>query len=195
MTVSITIDSKGLDTAKAVFDPKNYRKAVAAGLRYASSGFNREAAKQIGARYAFPASRIKKDIYKPRLRDDEISITFSRRAPTLRAYDAKPLRKGDGVSYRVFKEGGREQRTEKVFWMPAKMKNGDETFSNVLLPFRRLGPKGRTNVTALFGSSVGSIFARDSRYGEQIRTATLAVVQVQFTKGIDRELARRMRGF
>jgi hypothetical protein len=192
MTVSITIDSKGLDTAKAVFDPKNYRKAVAAGLRYAGSGFNREAAKQIGARYALPAARIKKDIQKPRLTDSEISVTFRRRGPTLRAYGAKPLR-GGGMSYQVFKEGGR-QTSQNVFFMPAKMKNGDDTYSDVLLPFRRLGA-GRSNITALFGPSVGSIFARNSLYGEQVRTETVKVVQVQFIKGIDRELARRMRGF
>jgi hypothetical protein len=194
MDLTFDIEAAGLDNMKAILNPVGFTKTVNAGLRYASQGFNREAAKQIGTYYSLPARRITKDILKPRITDGEISVTFKRRGPTLRAYGAKPIR-GGGMSFQVFKDGGRQTRPPgSTFWIPAKMKNGDETYTDVLLPFRRLGP-GRTNITALFGPSIGSIFARDSQYGEQIRKPTIERTQTQFIKGIERELSRQARGY
>jgi hypothetical protein len=194
VAVSISIESSGLDTMKAILDPAGFLKTVNAGLRYAGQGFNREAAKNIGTDYKLPAARIKKQIEKPRISDGEISVTFKRRGPTLRAYGAKPIR-GGGMSFQVFTSGGRQSRPPgSTFWIPSKMKNGDDTYTDVLIPFRRLGP-GRSNITALFGPSIGSIFARDSQYGEKIREASVTQTQTQFIKGIERELSRRARGF
>jgi hypothetical protein len=190
----LDITTTGLDAMAAILDPARFRKDVTAGLRYASSGVKTTAAKEIGARYTLTAARIKQDIRKPQASGDAITIRFGRRPPTLRGYSGRPLapRGGNsgrplargGISYSVFR-GQREKRSD-VFWLPIGGAPG--------LPFRRVKP-GRQGMIVLYGPSVGSIFAGKSLFGESIRGTTTAKAQEQFIKGIERELARRSRGF
>jgi hypothetical protein len=179
----LDITTTGLDAMAAILDPARFRKDVTAGLRYASSGVKTTAAKEIGARYTLTAARIKQDIGKPQVSGDAITIRFGRRPPTLRGYSGRPLARG-GISYSVFR-GQREKRSD-VFWLPIGGAPG--------LPFRRVKP-GRQGLIVLYGPSVGSIFAGKSMFGESIRGTTTARAQEQFIKGIERELARRSRGF
>lgn len=191
----INIDVSGLSAMQALLDPVQYRKDIAAGLKYAVPAARRTAAKEIGTRYAIPAARIKQDIKKITHNDDRMKIVFSRVPPTLRAYGGKPVTSRAtasgtgvpiGIKYKVFK--GKQQRRDNVFWLQV----GGTSFPGI--PFKRIGP-GVSGLEARYGPSIGSIFVGKSQFGDQIRQATVDAVQVQFVKGVERAQSRRVRGF
>ena len=190
--VSLDITTAGLDNMRAILDPVRFRKDVAAGLRYAGKGAKTTAAKEIGGRYALTAARIKQDIKDPKVDDDTLELRFSRVAPTLRAYSGKPTgtRAGRpvGLSFKIFK--GKAQKNTSVFWLNVGGQGSPG------LPFRRppLGDKSYGYGVA-YGPSIGSIFGGQSAFGEDIRGKTTQRAQEQFIKGVERELARRNRGF
>jgi hypothetical protein len=192
---TIEIDQSGLDAMRQLLEPKQFHKDVQAGLRYASPTVKKVAAREIGTRYALSAARIKNDIKKPTYSDDTIEIRFSRVPPSLRAYGGRPLKarstaRGTGVpigiKYKVFK--GKQEKRDNVFWLQL----GATPFPGI--PFRRDGP-GRTNIFALYGPSIGSIFAGDSAFGDAIRKTTTEATQTQFIKGVERAMSRRARGY
>ena len=191
----IDLDVSGLSAMQALLNPVQYRKDIAAGLRYAIPTARRTAAKEIGTRYAIPAARIKQGIKKITYDDDGMSIVFNRVPPTLRAYGGRPVTSrttasGTGVpiriKYKVFK--GKQQRRDNVFWLQVR----GTSFPGI--PFKRIGP-GVSGIKALYGPSIGSIFVGKSKFGDQIRQATVDAIQVQFVKGVERAQSRRARGF
>jgi hypothetical protein len=193
----IDIDVSGLSAMQKLLDPSQFRKDVAAGLKYAIPTAKRTAAKEIGTKYAIPAARIKQDIKSIKYDDEGITFTFNRNPPSLRSYGGKPIKarttkKGTGVpvgiKYRVFKGSGGTQKRDDAFWLQV----GGLPFPG--LPFRRKGP-GSSGLIVLRGPSIGSIFTGKSAFGEQIRKATTEAVQVQFIKGVERAQSRRARGF
>jgi hypothetical protein len=195
MSTRIDIDVSGLNGMKALANPAQFRKAVQAGLRYASPSVKKTAAKEIGAKYALSAARIKKDIKDPKYTSDSILVTFNRVPPSLRAYGGKPIRSRTtaagigtpiGVKYRIFR--GQTEKRDNVFWLQL----GSVPFPGI--PFRRDGP-GSAGLVALYGPSIGSIFTGDSKFGEALRKATTEAAQVQFVKGVERYQSRIARGY
>jgi hypothetical protein len=195
MVARIDIDITGLNGMKALANPAQFRKAVTAGLRYASPSVKKIAAKEIGAKYALSAARIKQDIKDPKYTTDAILVTFSRVPPSLRAYGGKPIKSRTtatgtgvpiGVKYRIFRK--QPERRESVFWLQL----GSVPFPGI--PFRREGA-GSAGLVALYGPSVGSIFTGDSQFGEALRATTTEAAQVQFAKGVERHLSRIARGY
>lgn len=195
LTISASLEDKGFQAMKAMVDPASVKKQTMAGMRYASNGVARTLAKEIGARYAIPAGRIKQDIRKPTYTENGIQVRFSTKAPSLRAFSGKPLaqkqsRRGGivsrGISYKVFK--GTAEKRQDVFWFIPSGTSVDRPG----LPFRRLG-RGRTNIQAQYGPSIGRIVTGESRFGKVIIDATLTQTMAQVLKGIERERARQAR--
>lgn len=183
---AVSVQKEGFGAMQAITTPQTFEKVVKGAMRYAGNGLRREAIKNIGQRYALTASRIGQDVGPVRYDRDEVSIVFGRKGPTLLSYGAKPIR-GGGLSFKVFREGGVQRRPPGTyFWITTK--------TGQTLPFKRIGP-ARKNIQVLFGPSVGSIFARGSKYGDEIRTATLDYFQQQTMTGIDRKIRSLEKGF
>jgi hypothetical protein len=184
--VSVNIETQGLDAMQAILAPAQFRKNVTAGLRYAARGAKLTSAKEIGQRYAIAAARIKQDIRTPVVGNSELRIGFGKRAPTVRAFGARPLARG-GFSFTIFR-GERETR-RKGFILPV----GEG------VPVIRLKGQftrtGKPKLATVYGPSIGGIFTGESRFGDTIRQATTQKLQTQFITGLQRELARIARGF
>jgi len=176
MPARIDIQTAGLTPMMAFLDPVRFQKDLSAGLRYASRGAETETRKNIGARYALPAARIRQDQYKTRVDGTALVLGFRRRPPTLRAYGGRALARG-GYTYQVFR--GQRQRNDDIFELP--IAGG--------LPFKRINGK----IKVMYGPSIGSIFVGRSRHGDEIRRATTERAMQQFIVGVKRELARRAR--
>jgi hypothetical protein len=195
MSFEIDIEESGLSAMRALANPSQFRKDVIAGLRYVTPGLKKVIAKEIGTRYALPAARIKDDVRDPKYSDDSITVRFNRVPPSLRAYGGRPIKAKKtargvgipiGIKYKVFK--GKQEKRDSVFWLQV---------SNVPfpgIPFRRTGTAS-TQIEALYGPSIGSIFTGKSAFGEEIRQKTVDYAQVQFIKGVERSFQRRARGF
>jgi len=173
----IDIKTAGLTPMMALLDPVRFQRDLTAGLRYAGKAAETEARKQIGARYAIPAARIRQDQAKARIDGTALVMGFRRRPPTLRAYGGRPIARG-GYTYQVFR--GQRQRRSDIFELPI----------GPGLPFKRENGK----LITLYGPSIGSIFVGRSRFGDDLRRSTTERVMVQFITGVKRELARRSRG-
>lgn len=186
MAVTVSLQAEGLTQMLSFLDPKTYARARRGGVRYASKSVPPAVSKGIRANYNIAAARVKDDVAAPVITDESITIRFSRRPPTWRAYGAKPApRGGTGISYQIFKAGGRRV-SRSGFFINIGPAPG--------LPMRRLGP-GRSNITTLYGPSIGSIFAGRSKYGEEIRGPVVQRTMDQFMVGVRRELDRAARGF
>jgi hypothetical protein len=201
---SINIDVQGLGPMLAITDPKLFNRSTIAALRKTGSTARTQAAKEIGANYNLKASRIKRDILPARPTPEGLSIVFRRKpAPTIRAYGAQfktssASARSSSRGITTWKEFKNEQKTtsSKVFWRRSK--------SGKILPFVGSSsgltgpfyPKGSPNgIRVLYGPSIGSIFARDSKYGDVIRSQVLDKTQEAYMKNIEAELARIGRGF
>jgi hypothetical protein len=196
-TVRLNVTTAGLDAMQAILDPARFRKDVSAGLRYAGRGAKTTAAKEIGARYALTAARIKQDIKTPVILENAVDIPFDRRPPTLRAYSGRPTgsrttSRGTGlptgIKFKIFK--GPYQTRQNVFWAQTK----GQPFPG--LPMRR-PPLGNQSYGygVAYGPSIGAIFTGEGRLAPELRKATVERFQVQFITGVKRELGRRSRGF
>lgn len=194
MAFSIDINESGLSAMRALANPSQFVKDIQAGLRYATPGLKKIIAKEIGTKYALSAERIKDDIREPRYDNDSITVKFNRVPPSLRAYGGKPLKaiktkRGVGIpiglKYKVFK--GKQEKRDSVFWLQL----GNVPFPGI--PFKRVGPAS-TQIEALYGPSIGSIFTGKSQFGEEIREKTVEFVQIRFIKGVERSFDRRARG-
>lgn len=190
----ITIDKSGLSAMRKLLEPKQFQKDVSAGLRYATSTVKKVAAREIGNNYNLSAARIKQDIKRVSATDDYIEMLFSRNPPSLRAYGGKPITTRStkrigigvpiGVKFKIMRKG-KQTKADNVFWLPI----GGNTYPG--LPFKR----ENGNLEAATGPSVGSIFTGESAFGDKIREATTEAALVQFIKGVERNQARRVRGF
>lgn len=201
MALTLDVRAEQLTTMMSFLQPKTFQKAVRAGGRRAGSTARTQAGKEIRARYNLPSTRIKADITVGRATPDGISLVFKRRpAPTIRAYGARFSGGTSSASrgtttWSVFRQGGKTA-SRNVFWRRSK--------SGRILPFVSSSsglpgpffPKGaKHGIRVMYGPTVGSIFARDSRYGDEIRSAVNDATLGAFVKGVDRELGRLGRGF
>lgn len=193
MALTVTLDITGLDPMIGITDPKLYRKLLSAGMRAAGKGVRIDASREIAARYNIGALRARRDIQPPTIQlgtDPTITMRFSRRAPTVRAYGARERARGSGVSWKVF-AGGRTYSNPKAFWIPVRSKDGDEQ----RIPFIRTAPKGRKNIRSLTGPSIGSVFIRQGKFVPDIQEAGLKGANERFVKELERRLAAAKRGF
>ena len=199
--VNLDLQVSGFEALKAVTEPKLYDKAVAGGIRYAAKAGITQSAKSVGQRYNLKAARIKEDIRISAIRNDEATLVFRRRPPTINQFGlslgkrggpqpglgqgkgwGKPKPKGKPISARIFKDGQRQTYTG-VFLITGR--NGAS------VPVRSKGGK----LVAIYGPSVGSdIFGR-GRYSALIQAEVGARINEQFITGMQRVLDSASMGY
>lgn len=189
----------GLSAMRAFLDPKGYHEAMRYGLRYASRAATTEAAKQIRSQYTISAARIKQDIKGPFLvnQDTEARLVFSRRPPTLLQYGFRPGSRGGpqpgrgrGMGWGKPQPKGRPA-TAKILRSGARIQYPN-TFMVQGLPMT-LRANGKLFVE--HGPSIGAIFAGQSEFGDQIRSAVSARINEQLVKGVERKFGESARRF
>jgi len=207
-TESFIVETEGFDAMLAIVNPKLFERTVRTVARKTGSNAKTQIAKAITARYNLTSARIKKDIEPAKLTADGISMVLKRRpAPTIGAYggvfnpsggrtSASIGGSGSGAtSWKIFRQGGKTT-SANVFWRRAK--------SGKMLPFVSSSsglpgpfyPKGSPHgIRVMYGPTVGSVFAGDSRYGDEIRVKVGSQTQLAFTKNVEAEMARIARGF
>lgn len=184
--INLQLDGvEGISRMQRFVSPKStkpIRAAMKYGLQYASRAGKTESAKQIRAKYSIASARIKKDIDGPFLSPDfsEAKIIFARKPPSALAYGGRDT--GKGLRMTVIK--GQRKRVARGFLVRSGRLAGK--------PFRRIGPE-RKPIDFVSGPSIGSIFAGESRFGEQIRTEVGKRINEQFAKGFERKLSEKAR--
>jgi hypothetical protein len=192
---------KSFDPLLEFTNPKLYAKAIKGGIRYAAKAGITQSAKSVGARYNLKAARIKEDIRISAIRDDQATLVFRRRPPTLNQFGlslgkrggpqpglgqgkgwGKPKPKGKPISARIFKDGQR-QTYRSAFLITGR--NG------ATIPVRSKGGK----LVTIYGPSVGSdIFGR-GRYSALIQAEVGQRINEQFITGMQRVLDSASRGY
>lgn len=187
-----------LNKMRAFLLPNTFKKAQKGGIAYAARAAKVAAAKAIGNRHTLTAARIKEDITGPILYPDRAILRFSRRPPTIAQFRfspgtpggpqpglgrgkgwGKPKPKGRPATARVFRTGKRE-KYRGVFLI-----NGN-------VPVRE---SAGGKLIAVYGPSIGSIFAGKSQFGDEIRQAVDERITEQFIKGFQRVLDSAARGY
>jgi len=189
---------KSFDPMLEFTNPKLYAKAVKGGIRYAAKAGVVQAAKSVGARYNLKAARIKQDIRVSAIRNDEATLVFRRRPPTLNQFGlslgkrggpqpglgygrgwGKPKPKGKPITAKILKEGQR-QTYRGVFMVKG-------------LPMRYIRATGKYQVQ--FGPSIGSdIFGR-GRYAAAMQAEISQRINEQFITGMQRVLDSASKGY
>lgn len=202
----ITLQIDGLSQLHKMLeftDPKNFAKAQRAGLTKASGAIKTQVAKSIGERYNLKAARIKQDISKATMAPDGLSATikFSRRSPTLTQYGAKPGRRGRqpglgrGLGWGAPKSAGKPLTAIKLRSAGRKPEAG--AFLAVgkngnLLVLRK---DGHGKLHAVYGPSIGSIFAGKGRYATELQMHAARLINDEFIKGFEKKLNDIVRGY
>ena len=204
--MSIRLEITGLDQLdkmRRALSPALLAKATRAGVAHAAKGVAPQVAKGIAAQYGLASRRVRQDIRGARIASDgqSASVAFSRRPPTLTQYGAKPgtrapqagLGRGRGwakptkpgrpLSALIDRSAGR-QRIPGAFMVSGNKGNR--------LTVRR-GPGGK--LVALYGPSVGSIFAGQSKAGPALRSEAEALIRERFITGFQRALNSAARGY
>ena len=184
--LTISLDGQNQLTAMQAFlSPATFERALKGGTQYAAKATPPAIAKAVGARYTWKAGDIKsKDIKGPRFTDGGTTaiLNLSRRPRTAAAFGGRQIKRG--YSFAIFR-GQRETFTRGFL---AQGKQG------IQLPFNRLG-KERYPIDVIHGPSLGSVFMGDSKFGAVMQKEVEARMSEQFIKGIERELARKRRGY
>ena len=201
LNVSVSFETKGLARLMAFTDIAAYDRIVKRTLPYVARAARTKAGQEISGRYGLKSSRVKQDIGGIRMAPGggEAVIPFNRKPPTIHAYSASftAARTANtqssgarGVtSWTIYK--GERNRSSHVFW---RMANGR------ILPFISSKHGGSNQkyyngIRVLYGPSIGSIFAGDSRFGDAIRTAVSDRMGEAFDVGIAREIKKIASGF
>jgi len=184
---NLTIDLDGqkqLGAMLAFLSPTTFERALKGGVQYAAKATPPAISKAVGARYNWKATSIKSDIKGPRFVDGGTTaiINLSRRPRTAAQFGGKPASRWYGFT--IIK--GERQKFRRGF--VARGAQGIE------LPFFRVG-KSRLPIEVIHGPSLGSVFMGDSRFGDVMKKEVESRMAEQFIKGIERELARKRRGF
>ena len=199
--ITVDLQLTGLETLKpllAFTSPKLLAKAVKGGISYAAKAGKTQAAKSVASRYTIKSARIKQDIKGPYIRDDEATLYFSRRPPTLNQFSltagkrggpqpglgrgmgwGKPAAKGKPITARIFKEGQRQT------YKGAFMVKG--------IPMRYIRATGKYQV--LYGPSIGSDIFGSGRYAPTICAELATRMNEQFITGLQRVLDSASRGY
>jgi len=183
MQVSLQLSGiEGITAMQAFVERKGIQKATKYGLGYASRAGKTEAAKQIRARYNISSARIKQDIAGPFVSPDasEARLVFTRKPPSALQYGARD--NGKGLTVSIFR--GQRKPVSRGFLLSSGSLQGK--------PFRRV-TRARTPIDFVSGPSIGSIFAGQSQFGDQIRDQVSNRINEQFTKGFERKMSERTR--
>jgi len=201
---TVRFEITGLDQlakmAEAI-SPRTLARAQRAGVTAAAKAVPGTVAKGISERYGIPSRRVRQDVRAVRIAPDGMSATvgFSRRPPTLTQYGArrasgqpglgrglgwgKPTKPGRPLSALVVRADGR-QPVAGAFLATGRSGNR--------LVLRR-GRGGK--LEALYGPSVGSIFAGASTGGPALRAETETAIRARFIAAFQRTLDSAARGY
>ena len=203
---TVSFQLQGLDQLQkmqAFIQPASFAKAQRAGIAKASSTVKTQVAKGITQSYGIKSLRIKDAIGKALISPDggSATIQFSRRAPTLVQYGAKPGTRptrpglGRGMGWGAPTKPGRpltamvlrsEGRKPIAGAFMATGANGNQ------LVLRR-GRGGKLN--AVYGPSVGSIFLGKSRIASSLQQSVSARIEQEFMKGFEKKIRDISKGY
>jgi len=202
---SIQITLSGIEEiarARGFIAPATFIRAQKAGVRYASRAVPPAVAKGIRGAYNLSSARIKQDISGIRFAPDGESATirFSRRPPTLVQFRPTPGTRGRqpglgrGLGWGPANPPGRPlqatilrgQRKAYPGVFLATGANGNQ------LALRRTSSG---QLQAVYGPSIGSIYAGNSAIGEDLRRTVEQRIQEQYLKGFQRALDAAARGY
>ena len=204
---SVRVQISGLDQLAKMAEaigPEMLKRATRAGVAAAAKSVAPKVAQSISQRYGLPSRRVRQDVRAVRIAPDGQSATvaFSRRPPTLTQFSVRPGRRASGqpglgrglgwgkptkpgrpLSALIDRSAGRQP-------VPgAFVVNGNN--GNRLTMRRGRGGK----LEALYGPSVGSIFAGQSRIGPALRAETETLIRERFISGFQRVLDSAARGY
>jgi hypothetical protein len=204
---SVRVQITGLDQLAKMAEaigPEMLKRATRAGVAAAAKSVAPKVAQSISQRYGLPSRRVRQDVRAVRIAPDGQSATvaFSRRPPTLTQFSVRPGRRASGqpglgrglgwgkptkpgrpLSALIDRSAGRQP-------VPgAFVVNGNN--GNRLTMRRGRGGK----LEALYGPSVGSIFAGQSRIGPALRAETETLIRERFISGFQRVLDSAARGY
>jgi len=203
---SVSFQVTGLDQLQrmqAFLAPETFLKAQRGGISYALKAVSPAVAKGIGAAYNLKAARIKQDILSAKIDPGGLSATvrFSRRPPTLAAFNPKPGKRGHQPGLGRGMGWGKAKPKGKPLTALVVKGQGRRAYPGAFLAtgasgnqlVMRRGPAGQ--LLAMHGPSIGSIFLGRSSIGPQLRMDVKARINEQFIKGFQRVLDSAARGF
>jgi len=203
---SVSFQVTGLDQLQrmqAFLAPETFLKAQRGGIGYALKAVSPAVAKGIGAAYNLKAARIKQDVLSAKIDPGGLSATvrFSRRPPTLAAFNPKPGKRGHQPGLGRGMGWGKAKPQGKPLTALVVKGQGRRAYPGAFLAtgasgnqlVMRRGPAGQ--LLAMHGPSIGSIFLGRSSIGPQLRMDVEARINEQFIKGFQRVLDSAARGF
>ncbi len=203
----IRLEITGLDQLAKIrqaLGPELLKRATRAGVAHAAKGVAPKVGKSISESYGIPSRRVRQDVRGVRIAPDGMSATvaFSRRPPTLTQYGARPGRPatgqpglGRGLGWGKPSKPGRPlsalvDRSAGRQPVPGAFLSTGRSGNRVVL---RRGRGGK--LEALYGPSVGSIFAGGSKIGPVLRAETELLIRERFISGFQRVLDSAARGY
>jgi len=204
---SVRFEITGLDQlakmAEAI-SPRTLARAQRAGVTAAAKAVPGTVAKGISERYGIPSRRVRQDVRAVRIAPDGMSATvgFSRRPPTLTQYGARPGRRASGQPGLGRGLGwGKPTKPGRPLSALVVRADGRQPVAGAFLATGRSGNRlvlrrGRGGkLEALYGPSVGSIFAGGSKIGPVLRAETELLIRERFISGFQRVLDSAARGY
>ena len=204
---SVRLEITGLDELRKMAEalgPQMLAKATRAGVRHAAAGVAPKVGKSISESYGIPSRRVRQDVRAVRIAPDGMSATvgFSRRPPTLTQYGARPGRPATGQPGLGRGLGwGKPAKPGKPLSALVLRADGRQPVAGAFLATGRSGNRlvlrrGRGGkLEALYGPSVGSIFAGGSQIGPTLRAETETLIRARFIAGFQRVLDSAARGY
>ena len=172
-------------TLAELLNPAGTQKMLEAGQRYAGRGFKRELAKHTKTYLSLPSARIKQEIADPQINytTGVTKVVIERQPITATTYGFRDRGRGlRGAWYR-----GQSTTVDRSFVKKSGKGAG--------LGFFRVSETSRNPIWPVKGPSVGSAILGQSDFGEEIVERSLQYWAEQFSKGMERELKRKSRGF
>ena len=203
----IRLEITGLDQLAKIrqtLGPELLAKATRAGVRHAAAGVAPKVGKSIAESYGIPSRRVRQDVRGVRIAPDGMSATvgFSRRPPTLTQYGAKPGTRSTGQPGLGRGLGwGKPTKPGKPLSALVLRADGRQPVAGAFLATGRSGNRlvlrrGRGGkLEALYGPSVGSIFAGGSKIGPVLRAETELLISQRFIAAFQRTLDSAARGY
>ncbi len=180
----IRLEITGLDQLAKIrqtLGPELLKRATRAGVAAAAKSVAPKVAQSIAQSYGIPSRRVRQDVRSVRIAPDGMSATvaFSRRPPTLTQYGAKPGTRSTGQPGLGRGLGwGKPTKPGKPLSALVLRADGRQPVAGAFLATGRSGNRlvlrrGRGGkLEALYGPSVGSIFAGQSQIGPALRAET-----------------------
>ena len=203
----IRLEITGLDQLAKIrqtLGPELLKRATRAGVAHAAKGVAPKVGKSIGESYGIPSRRVRQDVRGVRIAPDGMSATvgFSRRPPTLTQYGAKPGTRSTGQPGLGRGLGwGKPTKPGKPLSALVLRADGRQPVAGAFLATGRSGNRlvlrrGRGGkLEALYGPSVGSIFAGGSKIGPVLRAETELLISQRFIAAFQRTLDSAARGY